>query len=107
MDMLGQAGGAPGGPPPGPPPPDPSQTAGPPPPAGPGGGGGDPSDLIREMLDILDEYKASEEDEEDLLLVEKIGTQLQQLLANNQKELDGAMKGTISPKLLRKQYASG
>jgi hypothetical protein len=109
MDMLGQAGG-------GAPPPDPSGA----PPAGPdpamGGqppspdasaGGDDPTNIIRDMLDLLNEYKASEEDEEDLLLVEKIGTQLQQLLANNQKELDGAMKGTISPKLLRKQYASG
>lgn len=109
MDMLGQAGGAPGGgPPAGPPPPDPSQTGGPPP--GPDGGGGDPSqqdpsNLIRDMLDLLDQYKSTEEDEADKLLVEKIGTQLQQLLANNQQTLDQAMQGKISPKLLRKQYA--
>lgn len=104
MDMLQQAGG-PGGVSPGPPgPPAPPEGAGSPPP-GQASDGGDPSDLIREMLDILDEYKQTEEDEADLLLINKIGVQLQQLLANNQKELDDAMGGKISPKLLRKQYA--
>lgn len=97
MDMI--QGGGPGGPPQGPPPggPDPSGQS----------QGDDTSAIIKEMLGLLDEYKQTEQDEQDLLLAEKIGTQLQQLLAQNQKQLDDAMTGKISPKLLRKQYPQG
>lgn len=64
--------------------------------------GGDPADVLRQMLGLVDQYRQVEQDDEDLLQIEKISTQIQQLLANQQKDLDGLLQGKASPKVMRK-----
>jgi hypothetical protein len=64
----------------------------------------DPAEIIDEMMDLLFEYRATESDAEDLLVIEKVGTILQQLRARNQKEADGMMQGKITPRALRRAY---
>jgi hypothetical protein len=64
----------------------------------------DPSELLREMLSLASAYRDSEEDDEDLLVIEKVGTLIQQLLANQQKESDGMLQGKSSPRAMRRAY---
>ena len=66
------------------------------------GPSGDPAGILRDILDLCREYQNVEQDDEDLLQIEKVTTLLQQLLANNQKEADGMMQGKMSPRGLRK-----
>jgi hypothetical protein len=47
-------------------------------------------------------YLDSEQDHEDLLEMQKILTQLQNLLTKDQKDSDAAMAGNTSPRTLRK-----
>ena len=61
-----------------------------------------PSDILRDMLALAQQFRDGEEDDEDLLQIEKVTTLIQQLLANNQKEADGMMQGKMSPRGLRK-----
>lgn len=67
--------------------------------------GGSSLDLIREALELVRQYAQQEESEQGTLEAEKITTLLQTLLANEEKELDDAMAGKASPKLLRQAYA--
>lgn len=94
---AGFAEGMPPGMPPGgmvPPPGPLPQDAAPAPADGPG--------ILKQMLDLADEYRQQEEDEVDLLAIEKVRTLVQQLLANNQKMSDDLMQGKASPAALRK-----
>jgi hypothetical protein len=63
---------------------------------------GDPASLIREMLALADEYRMAEQDDEDLLAMEKARTLLQQLLAAQQKQQDELVQGKASPAALRR-----
>ena len=57
--------------------------------------------LLKSAIDTIRQYQGGEKDEEDLLTAEKITTLIQQLLAKNQKELDGLMQGKMDPASLR------
>lgn len=67
-------------------------------------GGGDALELIRQALDLVRQYAQQEESEQGTLDAEKITTLLQQILAMEEKELDEAMQGKASPRLLRSAY---
>lgn len=78
---------------------DPAMGGAPPPPES-----GDPEEFARSILDLLNEWRNAEQDEEDLLLIEKISTDVQKLLARNAKEVDQMMSGKLAPKLLAQAY---
>lgn len=65
----------------------------------------DPRDLIRQALELVRQYAAQEESEQGTLDAEKITTLLQQILASEEKELEQAMQGKASPRMLRSAYA--
>lgn len=67
-------------------------------------GGGDALELIRQALDLVRQYAQQEESEQGTLDAEKITTLLQQILAMEEKELDDAMQGKASPRMLRSAY---
>lgn len=98
--LLGGQSGPPGG--------DPmaGAPAGPPPqdPQGGAGGGGDVSTMLKDMLDIASGYLDQEQDEQNKLTMQKVTTLLQQVLAAEEKELQDAMGGKMSPKLLSQAY---
>jgi hypothetical protein len=66
--------------------------------------GADAMELIRQALELIRQYAAQEESEQGTLDAEKISTLLQQILAAEEKELDDAMQGKASPKMLRSAY---
>ena len=70
-------------------------------------GGGDVLDIIRQALDLIRQYAQQEQDEQNTLLAEKITTQLQTILANEEKEQMGALQGKASPRLLKQAYGVG
>lgn len=100
-DLAAALGAGAGGPPAGP---YDATAAAPPeaPPEAPTGAGGDPIDTVSGMLEMGKGYLDSEQDHEDLLEMQKILTQLQNLLTKNQKDADQAMAGNTSPRTLRK-----
>jgi hypothetical protein len=67
--------------------------------------GGDASDLIRQALELVRQYAAQEQSEQGTLDAEKITSLLQAILAAEEKELDDAMAGKASPRMLRQAYA--
>ena len=69
-----------------------------------GGEGSNAVDLIRQALELVRQYAQQEESEQGTLDAEKITTLLQQILANEEKELDDAMQGKASPRMLRSAY---
>lgn len=123
MALLQGAGGAPpGGPPPdagammgGPPaggapaPPleEPPPEGGPSPMYGGGGVGGDNTDALRAALDALKSYSEGEDDEQNIQTVLKCVTQLQAILANEEKMVDGAMSGNADPRAMRRLAGGG
>jgi hypothetical protein len=92
--LAGGGGAPPGGPPPGPVPgPPPTDT------------GEEPDDvvsIIRRMLDDAQAYLSVSTDEEDNAQMAKLIPALQALLAKDQKDLEQASQGTITPRLQRK-----
>jgi len=94
------------GPPPmgGPPPPMGPPAMGPPP-TGDQGAAPDAADLLRQILDLADEYRQQEDSDQNLLLVEQLRTIAQKILANEEKQHDDALQGKLSPSAIRK-YAS-
>jgi antitoxin component HigA of HigAB toxin-antitoxin module len=68
--------------------------------------GGDATELIRQALELVRQYAAQEESETGTLDAEKITTLLQSILANEEKELEDAMAGKASPKMLRSAYGA-
>lgn len=73
----------------------------------PAGQADDGAAKIKEIISLVRSYADQEDDEENVLVAEKITTMLQQILANEQKDVEGMMQGKVSPKALRKAYASG
>jgi hypothetical protein len=67
----------------------------------------DPSDLVRQALDLLRKALEIEPDDEDTLLLEKMTTQGQQYLAAQQKLGDQAMGAGPGEKFLRKSGNGG
>ena len=65
-------------------------------------GGGSPSEVLRQILQLCDQYRQVEQDDIDLLEIEKISTQVQNLLANQAKEQDDLLQGKASPRALRR-----
>lgn len=63
-----------------------------------------PQDVLREMLEMASAYQDVEQDDEDLLMIEKVRTMLQQLLAKQQKENDAALG--VSPQMRAMRRAS-
>lgn len=61
---------------------------------------------IQQMIAAGKRYLGQERDQEDLLTMHKILTQLQQLRAKDQQDADSALQGNVSPRLVRKA-ASG
>lgn len=62
-------------------------------------------ELLKQMLDIADEYKMGEQDEQDVLAIEKVTTMIQDLLAKQQQEQDGLASGKSTPRALRRALA--
>jgi len=61
--------------------------------------------IVQQMLDLSQDYLQNETDQEDLLAMQKIGTELQQLLAKDQQDADKMMQGTATPRGMRKAMA--
>jgi hypothetical protein len=74
--------------------PDPTSSVGPDPQAA--------VDYLKQMIDLAKKYLDVEPDEEDKATMTKVMSQLQQYLAKDQSELDGAMSGSLSPRAMRK-----
>jgi len=73
-------------------------------PEGAGGSQPESADFARSMLELINEWRQVETDEEDLLAIEKISTLVQMLLTRNAKEGMDAMQGKLSPRLLGQAY---
>lgn len=63
---------------------------------------GDPVEIVSNMLDLASQYVQVEPDQEDKLAMQKVMTELQQLLAKDQQDADKAMGGNMDPRTLRK-----
>jgi hypothetical protein len=63
---------------------------------------GNPPEIVQQMLDLAKQYLDVEPDHEDKLAMQKVTTQLQQLLAKDQADADGALSGNTNPRTLRK-----
>lgn len=90
-------GGAPSGGPGGP-----SLPPGGPPSGPPGGGPGGGAAILRQVLELLQQYMKVERDDEDLAVGAKLIAQAQGLLAQQQKERDAVMGGGPGAKMLRR-----
>jgi hypothetical protein len=69
--------------------------------------GGDAMELIRQALELVRQYAQQEESESGTLDAEKISSLLQGILAAEEKEMEDAMQGKASPKMLRSAYSGG
>lgn len=65
------------------------------------------SEILEEMIESAKEYLNVEQDEEDKLTMTKVLQQLQQYLAKEQSEADGALQGKVSPRMIRKTMGGG
>lgn len=66
------------------------------------GGDAGPADVLRQILQLCDRYRQVEQDDVDLLEIEKISTQVQALLAAQAREQDDLLQGKASPRALRR-----
>ena len=85
-DMMAQFAGGGGAPPEAPPLPS----------------GADVTEIINQMLALADEYRQSEDEPAHLLVMEKLRTEMQKLLADEQKMQDDLMQGKASPQAMRR-----
>lgn len=67
-------------------------------------GGQDSGAFAKSMLELIDEWRQVETDDEDLLMIEQISTMVQKLLARNSKEAMDAMQGKLSPRIMAQAY---
>ena len=73
-----------------------------------GGGQAEPEEpedgpsILRQILDLAARYAQVEDDDQDLLQIEKARTLIQQLLAAQQKEMDDALGLAQNNKVLRR-----
>jgi len=59
------------------------------------------------MIDLSQQYLGTEQDQEDLLHMQKIATELQTLLAKDQKDAESMMQGKPTPRGMRKALGPG
>jgi len=64
----------------------------------------DAEDYVQAMLDMIASWRQAESDPEDLLVLEKISTLLQQISTGRAKEASDAMQGKLSPRILAQSY---
>lgn len=62
--------------------------------------------ILKQMLDLAQQYLVVEEDEEDKLTMTKVLQQLQGYLAEEQKEKDGMLQGKMPARALRSGSAT-
>jgi hypothetical protein len=72
-----------------------------------GGGEGSNSEDMRQVKDLLRKILENEPDEQDSLLLEKMLTEAQQYLANEEKLVDTALGAGPGARLLRKTQGTG
>lgn len=60
-----------------------------------------PSDILRQILDLADEYRQQEQSDQNLLLVEQLRTIAQKILANEESDADGLLQGKATPRAIR------
>lgn len=71
-----------------------------------GGGEQDEASLFESLLSTLNQLRGlSSVSEQNKLALEKAGTLIQQIKAAEEKEMEGAMKGAMTPGLLRRANA--
>jgi hypothetical protein len=70
-------------------------------------GGGDPLEVLRLMLDSALDYLDQEDDEQNKLIMEKVRTELQTILANEQKSAEAAQGVTPASKYVARQRSRG
>lgn len=70
--------------------------------SGDGGSPGGSDSFIRDAIDLLAQAAQAEADEQDILTIQECMTNLQKVLANNQKDADSMMGGKASPAGMRK-----
>lgn len=73
----------------------------------PNAGEGDPVELVRKAIELVDAAKTAEPDDEDTVLLEKVTTELQTYIANQQKLVDTATGAGPGAKVIRKAQARG
>lgn len=67
-----------------------------------GGSEDDAVSILEQMLQLADQYRQVEPDQEDKATMEQARTLLQNLLAKDQKDKDGLLQGKASPGALRR-----
>lgn len=68
----------------------------------PGPPAGDPSEIYRQIIDLVREAIAEEKDEQDRLILEQVTTMVQKILANDQKTLDQTLGNSGLASILRR-----
>jgi len=68
-------------------------------------GTSDSASIVQQMLDLSQSYLQNEQDQEDLLAMQKIATELQQLLTKDQQDAEKMMAGTPTSRGMRKALA--
>lgn len=63
-------------------------------------------DILRQMLQSAAAYRDSEDDDEDLMEIEKVTSLIQGLLAKQAKEQDDMLMGKVTPRALRRATRS-
>jgi len=63
--------------------------------------------IVQQMLDLSQAYLQAEQDQEDLLAMQKVSTDLQALLAKDQQDADKIMTGAATPRAMRKAFGGG
>ena len=63
--------------------------------------GADP-ELLQQILDLFDSYRQNQQSQQNLLMAEKARTLVQQILASEEKEMDGMLQGKLSPGAIRR-----
>lgn len=66
----------------------------------------DATAILEQILSLADRYRQQEQSQQNLLLVEKLRTIAQQILAAEEKEMDGMLQGKMTPSAVRR-FAGG
>jgi len=69
--------------------------------------GGDPTQFLKDAIDLVSQYKDADPDAVDKAKAAKIMAMIHDLLAAQQQDADSKMTGDLNPRLLRKAGAIG
>ena len=61
-------------------------------------------EILRSALDLFQEARQAADSDQDMLVIENITTQIQKLLAQNEKEEQDALGGKLSTRILKRAY---